>query len=419
MAVDLHVVNGVPCSHMAGNSQTGGVHVDLKILLFLGFLLLLFFGDHGNNDNLVSQLGKSLRLLELLRELDGQFTGERTEVVFGQADNKECTGNNVVDVTVFVTQSAVQRQTFELAFLVADQGNRIVVGIDCLNIAANHALQGFQTGIDLFNARFLSRLNNHDNDFPVVFQLFAASGETVFVGNVIKTAVKHPRPTVSGIAYIAIIGESAAFIHCHIASKTLKVNVVCEITHCFCVVDTGFFDVVASQILFVRDIGKKVIAVQIVGQVDEIVDVADFIAASLHNSNKLFLIPFIHLINARGKVVELIKALILTEQLLNPIDGTLVVGDKPFLVHMAELILRPNPDSFKDLLHLFLGCRELYPFTDQLTLVVLAEVGDKRLETVIHNRHRHPPFSHSSCCPARYRARRTQRQTLLRASGRF
>ena len=127
----------------------------------------------------------------------------------------------------------------------------------------------------------------------------------------------------------------------------------------------------------VFDTGKEVVAIQIVGQVDEVINVADFIAAALHDGNKLFLIVCGHLIQQGGKIVQLVEAFIFTQQLLNPVDGTFVVGDKPFLVDMAELICRADPDTLKDLLYLFLGCRELHPFTDQLTLVVLSKVRDR------------------------------------------
>ena len=60
-----------------------------------------------------------------------------------------------------------------------------------------------------------------------------------------------------------------------------------------------------------------------------------------------------------------------------------VIGDKPFLIDMTELILRADTDALKDLLHFLFGCRELHPFTDELTLVVLAEIGDKRFKVSI------------------------------------
>ena len=81
----------------------------------------------------------------MLRELLHLFYGQRTEVVLRQTHNKECTGKNVVDVTVLIPQSAVQRKTCQLAFIVADQGNRLFVGIDCLNITTHLMLQGLET----------------------------------------------------------------------------------------------------------------------------------------------------------------------------------------------------------------------------------------------------------------------------------
>ena len=144
MAVYLHVVNGVPCSHMAGNSQTGGVHVDLKIFLFLDFLLLLLFGDHGNRDNSVSELGELLRLFKELCILECKLTIQRTEAVIGQTDNGKGSGNNIIDFSVFITQSAVERKTFELCFLVTNNTHRVLVGINCLNVAAYQSLQPFK-----------------------------------------------------------------------------------------------------------------------------------------------------------------------------------------------------------------------------------------------------------------------------------
>lgn len=56
----------------------------------------------------------------MVRELLHLLYGQRAEAVIRQANYHECSGNNVVDVTVLITQSAVQWQTFQLAFLIAD-----------------------------------------------------------------------------------------------------------------------------------------------------------------------------------------------------------------------------------------------------------------------------------------------------------
>ena len=52
-------------------------------------------------------------------------------------------------------------------------------------------------------------------------------------------------------------------------------------------------------------------------------------AVSYTHLNELFLIAQGKLVNQSGKVVELIKALVLAKHLLNTVDRTFVVGDKP------------------------------------------------------------------------------------------
>ena len=141
--------------------------------------------------------------------------------------------------------------------------------------------------------------------------------------------------------------------------------------------------VIVAEVGFVVDTGHDVVAVQIERQVDEIVDVADLIAASLHNGNELFLIAQGKLVNQGGEIVELIKALVLAKHLLNAIDRAFVVSDKPFFVGLTELVLLADPDALKDLLHLFLCGGQLHPLTDQHTLVVLAKVRDEGFKITI------------------------------------
>ena len=141
--------------------------------------------------------------------------------------------------------------------------------------------------------------------------------------------------------------------------------------------------VIVAEIGFVVDTGHDVVAVQIERQVDEIVDVADLIAARFHNGNELFLIAQGQLVNQSGKVVELIKALVLAKHLLDAVDRTFVVGDKPLFIGLTELILLADPDALKDLLHLFFGGGQLHPLTDQHTLVVLAKVRDEGFKITV------------------------------------
>ena len=120
VTADFVLVNGVPRPDVTGNRQTGGVGVHLKVLLLDALLLLLFLRDHGDRHNLIAQLDKLLRNFEEVRELLHLLYGQRTEAVIRQANYHECSGNNVVDVTVLISQSAVQGQTFQLAFLITD-----------------------------------------------------------------------------------------------------------------------------------------------------------------------------------------------------------------------------------------------------------------------------------------------------------
>ncbi len=141
--------------------------------------------------------------------------------------------------------------------------------------------------------------------------------------------------------------------------------------------------VIIAEVGFVVDTGHDVVAVQIERQVDEIVDVADLIAASLHNGSELFLIAQGKLVNQSSEIVELIKALVLAKHLLNAIDRAFVVSDKPFFVGLTEIILLADPDALKDLLHLFLCGGQLHPLTDQHTLVVLAKVRDEGFKITV------------------------------------
>ena len=120
VTADLVLVNGVPRPDVSGNRQTGGIGIHLKILLLGSFLLQLLLRDHGDRNNLIAQLCKLLRHLEVVRELLHLLYGQRAEAVIRQANYQECSGNSVVDATVLIPQSAVQGQTFQLAFLVAD-----------------------------------------------------------------------------------------------------------------------------------------------------------------------------------------------------------------------------------------------------------------------------------------------------------
>ena len=137
VTVDLLMVNRVPCADMTIHRHAGGVFVDNRAFLFKDSLFLLFFGNHRDSHNPVSDFGKLLRHFELSHKLPQKIRRKRAEAVFCQPCDKEGTGNNIIDFTAVIPQSAVERQPVHLAFFVADNGDRLFKGIDRLNVPAN------------------------------------------------------------------------------------------------------------------------------------------------------------------------------------------------------------------------------------------------------------------------------------------
>ena len=303
----------------------------------------------------------------------------------------------------------------ELTLIIADNCHRVIIGVDGLNIAAHQPLQGFKTGVDVSELSLFSRLHNHRKQLFVLFQRFAASGDPIFVRDVIQRTVKIPVPAITGAADISRVGETAILIHPNIPSKALIVDVICQGAEILFLVDTGLMDIVVAQIRLIMDIRNDVIAIQIVGEIDEVINVADLITSGLHNCRELLLIPLVHLINPGGKIVEFVDVFIFPEHIIDTGNRTLVIGNEPFLIGLAELVLRADPDPLKDLLHLFRRNGKFHPFTNQFSFVVLAEVGDKGFKVSIQNRHRHPPFNPSEY-PAQYKAPKTLRPTFFRAA---
>ena len=137
VTVDLLMVNRVPCADMPIHRHTGGVFVDNGAFLFNNRLFLLFFRNHRDSHNPVSDFGKLLRHSELRHKLPQQIRQKRAEAVIRQPCDKEGTGNNVIDFTVVIPQGTVERQPVHLAFFVADNGDRLFKGINRLNVPAN------------------------------------------------------------------------------------------------------------------------------------------------------------------------------------------------------------------------------------------------------------------------------------------
>ncbi|CAN4033280.1 Ubiquinone/menaquinone biosynthesis C-methylase UbiE/MenG, partial [Dysosmobacter welbionis] len=135
-------------------------------------------------------------------------------------------------------------------------------------------------------------------------------------------------------------------------------------------------DVIPAQVVVVVDVGVNVVAVQVPGQVDDLLQAARMVA-DLHRRLELFVLALAHLVQFGGQVVELVQVLILAQLVVEAVHIAVIVSDEPLLIGLAEVILLPNADPFKHLLHLLWRGGELHPFAHQVALVVLAQVGDE------------------------------------------
>ena len=139
---------------------------------------------------------------------------------------------------------------------------------------------------------------------------------------------------------------------------------------------TQFLDVVSSQVVVIVDTGVNVVAIQIVGKVYQILQSARMLA-HFHRRLKLLVFALRHFIQARSKIIELVKADVLAQFIVETIHIAVIVGYKPFLIDAAELVLLSDTDTLKDLFHFFGGGGKLDPFAHKLALVVFSQVGYK------------------------------------------
>ena len=99
--------------------------------------------------------------------------------------------------------------------------------------------------------------------------------------------------------------------------------------------------------------------------------------ADLHGRLESLVFILAHVIQLGSQIVQLVQVGVLTQQVIEAVHIAVVVGDEPLLVGLAEVVLLPNADPFKHLLHLLRRGGELHPFAHQVALVVLAQIGDE------------------------------------------
>ena len=77
-----------------------------------------------------------------------QFRGKRFKILRTLSDNQKSSGNNIIHLTMLITQGTIQGQPRQLTFIVIHDSNRIIERIACRN-GATDSMQTilFKTGI--------------------------------------------------------------------------------------------------------------------------------------------------------------------------------------------------------------------------------------------------------------------------------
>ncbi|CAN4009502.1 V-type proton ATPase subunit E, partial [Dysosmobacter welbionis] len=151
-----------------------------------------------------------------------------------------------------------------------------------------------------------------------------------------------------GVPHIPQVGELAALLQGDVPAVGLIVDVVPQVLRHLHGVQ--LLDVIPAQVVVVVDVGVNVVAVQVPGQVDDLLQAARMVA-DLHRRLELFVLALAHLVQFGGQVVELVQVLILAQLVVEAVHIAVIVSDEPLLIGLAEVILLPNADPFKHLLH--------------------------------------------------------------------
>ena len=180
--------------------------------------------------------------------------------------------------------------------------------------------------------------------------------------------------TVTRITHIALIREGAVFLQRNVPAVGLIVDVILQML--WHLHNVQFFDVIAAQIVIVMDIGVNLIAIQILGEVDDLLQAAAMVA-HFHTGLKLCVFAFAHFIQLRRQIIQLVQILIFTQLTVKTVHIAVIVRDEPFLIGLAEVILLTDPDPLKHFLQFLGGGGKLHPLAHKLALIVLPKIGDK------------------------------------------
>ena len=196
----------------------------------------------------------------------------------------------------------------------------------------------------------------------------------VFVGDTAALTVVILMETVTRITHIALIREGAVFLQRNVPAVGLIVDVILQML--WHLHNVQFFDVIAAQIVIVMDIGINLIAIQILGEVDDLLQAAAMVA-HFHTGLKLCVFAFAHFIQLRCQIIQLVQILIFTQLTVKTVHIAVIVRDEPFLIGLAEVILLADPDPLKHFFQFLGGGGKLHPLAHKLALIVLPKIGDK------------------------------------------
>ena len=84
------------------------------------------------------------------------------EAIFRRSDYEKSAADNVIRHSVVIGQGTVHRKTQQLSFVVADNGDGIIEGVDGLNMTAYELLHGFEAPVDLLHSGRSHRLHHED-----------------------------------------------------------------------------------------------------------------------------------------------------------------------------------------------------------------------------------------------------------------
>ena len=196
----------------------------------------------------------------------------------------------------------------------------------------------------------------------------------VLVGDTATLTVVILMETVTRITHIALIREGAVFLQRNVPTVGLIVDVILQML--WHLHNVQFFDVIAAQIVIVMDIGVNLIAIQILGEVDDLLQAAAMVA-HFHTGLKLCVFAFAHFIQLRRQIIQLVQILIFTQLAVKTVHIAVIVRDEPFLIGLAEVILLADPDTLKYFLQFLGGGGKLHPLAHKLALIVLPKIGDK------------------------------------------